>query len=157
MKIAPHIAEKFPRLLEAVNFTVGSREGGSVSWENNVSESLSIVDAETDKLTWEFKIEHHHCNQLSNLHGGCVATLIDMCSSVALLVAGGKQWQIIGISTDLSISYLRGIAEGETIHIVCEVQRVGKTLASIYTKIYDGQNRLSYTGSHTKFNIDSRL
>lgn len=80
-----------------------------------------------------------------------------MCSSVALLVAGGKQWQIIGISTDLSISYLRGIAQGETIQIVCEVQRVGKTLASIYTKIYDAQNRLCYTGSHTKFNIDSRL
>lgn len=63
MKISPHIAEKFPRLLEAVHFTVGTREQGSVSWENNVSESLSIVDAETDKLTWEFEIEHHHCNQ----------------------------------------------------------------------------------------------
>lgn len=63
MKIAPHIAEKYPRLLEAAKFTVGRREEGSLSWEDNVSTSLSIIDAETDKLTWEFHIEHHHCNQ----------------------------------------------------------------------------------------------
>lgn len=73
------------------------------------------------------------------------------------MVGTGKQWQLIGISTDLSISYLRGIAQGETLRIVCEVHRVGKTLANIFTKIYDSQNRLCYTGSHTKFNIDSRL
>lgn len=95
--------------------------------------------------------------RLGNIHGGCVATLIDICSSFAIIVGSGKPWQLIGISTDLSVQYLRGVAEGETLRIVCDVQRVGKTLANIFTRIYDSQGRLCYSGSHTKFNIDSRL
>lgn len=54
-------------------------------------------------------------NRLGNLHGGCVATLIDICSSFSIIVGSGKSWNLIGISTDLSVAYLRGIAEGETI------------------------------------------
>jgi acyl-coenzyme A thioesterase 13 len=96
-------------------------------------------------------------SRLGNLHGGCVATLIDICSSFGILVTSGKPWSLIGISTDLSVAYLRGVAEGEKLRIVCEPQRVGKTLANIYTKIYDSQNRLCYSGAHTKFNIDARL
>lgn len=62
MKIAPHIAEKYPKLLEFVNFTVEKHAEGALAWENNTSSSLSIVDAEPDKLTWEFQVEQHHCN-----------------------------------------------------------------------------------------------
>lgn len=98
-----------------------------------------------------------HFNRLGNLHGGCVATLIDICSSFAILVTTGKPWSLIGISTDLSVAYLRGVPAGEVIRIECDVQRVGKTLANIFTRVYDSENRLCYSGSHTKFNIDSRL
>lgn len=86
-----------------------------------------------------------------------MATLIDICSSFSILVAKGKPWSLIGISTDLSVAYLRGVSEGEKLRIVCEPQRVGKTLANIFTRIYDCQGKLSYSGAHTKFNIDSRL
>jgi uncharacterized protein (TIGR00369 family) len=95
--------------------------------------------------------------RLGNLHGGCVATLIDICSSFAIFVAEGKTWNLAGVSTDLSVSYLRGVPEGETITLVCEVARVGKALANIHTKVYDNENRLCYAGTHTKFNIDSRM
>ncbi|GAA5809834.1 hypothetical protein MFLAVUS_003249 [Mucor flavus] len=125
-----------------------------VFWEDNVR-GLNIVEAVPDKLTWEFF--SRGATLLGNLHGGCVATLIDICSSFSIIVGSGKPWNLIGISTDLSVAYLRGIAEGETIRIVCEVQRVGKTLSNIFTRIYDSEGRLSYSGSHTKFNIDSRL
>lgn len=95
--------------------------------------------------------------RLGNLHGGCVATLIDICSSFAVLVGTGKQWSLIGVSTDLSVAYLSGVSEGDVIRLECEVQRVGKTLANIFTRVYDQNNRLCYSGSHTKYNIDARL
>jgi uncharacterized protein (TIGR00369 family) len=95
--------------------------------------------------------------RLGNLHGGCVATLIDICSTFAIFVAEGKTWNLGGVSTDLSVSYLRGVPEGETITLVCDVARVGKALANIHTKVYDNENRLCYAGTHTKFNIDSRM
>jgi acyl-coenzyme A thioesterase 13 len=104
-----------------------------------------------------FLLYFHFVLRLRNLHGGCVATLIDICSSFAILVSSGKPWYMVGVSTDLSVAYLRGVTAGETIRIECEVQRVGKTLANMFTRIYDSENRLCYSGSHTKFNIDSKL
>lgn len=86
-----------------------------------------------------------------------MATLIDICSSFAVCCSSGKQWNLIGISTDLSVSYLKGVSEGDTIRLECEIQRVGAKLANIFTRVYDQQNRLCYSGSHTKFNIDARL
>ncbi|KAI7901431.1 HotDog domain-containing protein [Cokeromyces recurvatus] len=158
MKLDEKIAKRYPKLEEAVNYYGGKHDKQHLFWEDNVGNELSIVAAEPNKLTWEFAVKENHCNQLGNLHGGCVATLIDICSSYAILVATShKPWNLIGISTDLSVAYLRGISEGEIIRIVCEVQRVGSTLSNIFTRIYDQENRLCYSGSHTKFNIDSRL
>ncbi|KAI9353923.1 HotDog domain-containing protein [Pilaira anomala] len=154
MKTTQEVAERYPKILETVDYF--NREESFAFWEGNVS-GLSIVEAAPDVLTWEFKVEEKHCNQLGNLHGGCVATLIDICSSFAIIVSTGAPWKLVGISTDLSITYLRGVAEGDTIRIVCDVQRVGRTLANMFTKIYDSQNRICYSGSHTKFNIDSKL
>ncbi|GAA5797085.1 HotDog domain-containing protein [Helicostylum pulchrum] len=156
MKITQDISERYPKLLETVDYYNRTTIQRPVFWEDNVG-GLSIVEAVTDRLTWEFLVEESHCNQLGNLHGGCVATLIDICSSFSIIVGSGKPWNLIGVSTDLSVAYLRGISEGETIRIVCEVQRVGKVLSNIFTRIYDSEGRLSYSGSHTKFNIDSRL
>jgi uncharacterized protein (TIGR00369 family) len=94
---------------------------------------------------------------MENLHGGCVASLIDICSSFAILTATGKEWSLIGISTDLSVSYFLPVQEGEEITIVCDVLRVGSALGSIHTKIYNKKGDLCYSGSHTKYCIDSRL
>ncbi|KAI9476005.1 MAG: HotDog domain-containing protein [Benjaminiella poitrasii] len=157
MKLDEKISERYPKLKETTDYYNRSHEKRPIFWEDNVAAELSIVAAEPDILTWEFTVKEKHCNQLGNLHGGCVATLIDICSSFAVLVSSRKLWTLIGISTDLSVSYMRGVSEGETIRIVCEVQRVGSTLANIFTRVYDQEKHLCYSGSHTKFNIDSRL
>ncbi|KAI8880938.1 Thioesterase/thiol ester dehydrase-isomerase [Backusella circina FSU 941] len=155
MKITDAIAEKYPKLLE--NTTYYNMSEKPTFWEDLLSKQMSIVAAEPDKLTWKFTVKDQHCNHMNNLHGGCVATLIDICSSFAVLVATGKEWSLIGISTDLSVSYLRGVPEGEEITIVCDVLRVGTALGNIHTKIYNKKGELCFAGSHTKYCIDSRL
>ncbi|KAI8370320.1 HotDog domain-containing protein [Radiomyces spectabilis] len=157
MQIASHVVHKYPALKEHCDI-YSNRKAKHVFWEDQVAHSLSIVDAAPNKLIWEFTVEEIHCNQLGNLHGGCVATIIDICSSFAILVHEGKaKWSLIGVSTDLSVSYMRGVPEGVTIRLECEVQRVGKTLANIYTKVYDDHGNICYSGSHSKYCIDSRL
>lgn len=61
MRIAPHVAEKYPHLLDFVNL-YNSREGNTVFWEDKVVENLTIVDAVPDKLVWEFEVKEAHCN-----------------------------------------------------------------------------------------------
>ncbi|KAK4512749.1 uncharacterized protein ATC70_003455 [Mucor velutinosus] len=156
MKITQEAANAYPRLQEMVDY-YNKKADGPTFWEHSVEQYLSITAAKPDVLSWEFTVEELHCNQLGNLHGGCVATLIDICSSFAVLVSTGKQWSLIGVSTDLSVAYLSGVSEGDVIRLECEVQRVGKTLANIFTRVYDQNNRLCYSGSHTKYNIDARL
>ncbi|KAI8360882.1 HotDog domain-containing protein [Choanephora cucurbitarum] len=148
MKIAKEVAKKCPRLeLYATSFFTKSKDD-LASWDDSIASTLSL----------EFVVEQSHCNLLSRLHGGCVATLIDVCSSFAIMVSSGRhQWEMIGVSSDLSVTYMSGAAVGQVVRIECETQRVGKNLANIYTKIYDQQNRVCYSGSHTKFNIVPRM
>lgn len=68
-----------------------------------------------------------------------------------------SQWGTIGVSTDLSISYMLAIPAGSKARLECDVQRVGKKLSYIYTKVFDESGRICYSGSHTKFNIDAKL
>ncbi|ORY99221.1 HotDog domain-containing protein [Syncephalastrum racemosum] len=157
MKISSEAAERYPKLAELVAL-YSSRNEKAVFWEDKLHQSLSIVEASPNKLVWEFVVDEVHCNQLGNLHGGCVATAIDICSSFAIETYDGKNpWNLIGVSVDLAIQYMRGIPAGVTARLECEVQRVGKSLANIYTKVYDEAGNMCYSGTHTKFCIDARL
>lgn len=63
----------------------------------------------------------------------------------------------MGVSVDLTVSYLMGVRVGETIRIECTLLRMGKNLANMSAVIYNSAGKVCYTGSHTKFNVDSRL
>ncbi|ORZ04271.1 HotDog domain-containing protein [Absidia repens] len=156
MKIEPSIAERYPDLGDYARL-YARRQGQVEFWEDYISPYLSITFAEADTLIWEFDVHGIHCNRLGSLHGGCVATLIDVCSSFATLVHEGKhRWDMIGVSTDLGISYMRGVPSGKKIRLECKVQRQGKSLSYIYTTVYDDENHVCYTGSHTKYTIKTK-
>ncbi|KAI8383060.1 HotDog domain-containing protein [Blakeslea trispora] len=158
MKISKEIAKKYPRLELYISSFFGKSKDDPARWDDPLYPALKLVGAEPDKLIWEFTVEQVHCNILGRVHGGCVATLIDICSSFAIMVTSGKhQWEMLGVSSDLAVTYLSGAPLGEVLRIECETQRVGKNLANIHTKIFDQQNRVCYSGSHTKFNIAVKL
>ncbi|KAL0084628.1 HotDog domain-containing protein [Phycomyces blakesleeanus] len=157
MHILPEIAEKYKALAEIANAVIQSK-GEDICWDNTINENLTVIGVDTNRVVWEFKVQRSHCNLLGSLHGGCVATIIDVCSSFSLLTFDGKEkWKYVGVSTDLAISYMRGISAGGLARIECNIQRVGKNMANIHTSIYDEKNNLCYTGSHTKFCIDSKM
>jgi acyl-coenzyme A thioesterase PaaI-like protein len=63
----------------------------------------------------------------------------------------------MGVSTDLAVTYMLGVPAGETIRIECTVQRAGKSLANLHSTIYNAAGKACYSGSHTKFCINSKL
>ncbi|KAF7726906.1 hypothetical protein EC973_008201 [Apophysomyces ossiformis] len=157
MKILPEVAEKFPRLAEQLIICT-RRDENTRYWEDSVYSHLTVVEAAPDKVVWQFVVDESHCNQIGSWHGGCVATIIDICSSFALMVHEGKtQWKYLGVSTDLSVSYLRGVPSGTKARIECDVHRVGKSLANLFVKIYDEEGNLCYTGTHSKYCLDPKL
>ncbi|KAI7883590.1 Thioesterase/thiol ester dehydrase-isomerase [Lichtheimia hyalospora FSU 10163] len=128
------------------------------SWEFLIYQSLTLKHASPNKLVWEFDVGKQHCNMTGNVHGGCVASLVDECSGFAAFTHKGRnQWKNYGVSVNISASYLRGIPGGETARVEVTTERVGKTLANFYVKIFDANDRLCYTGSHTVFCTDPKI
>ncbi|KAI9268928.1 HotDog domain-containing protein [Phascolomyces articulosus] len=156
MKVNPDVVKNFPRIYELIiKFTEYGIK--TPTWQEKITDEISIVDAEPNKLVWEYKPRSDHCNPYQTVHGGCVATVIDVCSSIAILTHNGKvRWLHLGITTSLSITYFRGIRSGQTTRIECNVLHVGKTLATVATKIYDQDGNLCYTGIQTKYCTDDR-
>ena len=115
---------------------------------------MEITDVSKGRLTAELKITKDCCNILDMLHGGMSATLIDHLSTLALksyYLADGKQAPN-SVSIELSLSYLSGVKEGESIRVETETVRVGRSVAFLIASIYNVQtNKLAVTGKHTKF------
>ncbi|ORE11732.1 Thioesterase/thiol ester dehydrase-isomerase [Rhizopus microsporus var. microsporus] len=153
MQIESKVATAYPELAEAVELF----EGKGSQFENVFEDYLKIVDAEPDRITWEFCPNDKHVNRFGNLHGGLIAAVIDVCSSFAIKLSSGIKWNLIGISVDLSVSYLRGVPPGSPIRLVCQLERIGNRLATIYTRVYDNDNNLCYTSTHTKYRTDPKL
>ncbi|KJZ78587.1 hypothetical protein HIM_01978 [Hirsutella minnesotensis 3608] len=86
---------------------------------------------------------------LTTVHGGVMASLVDFGGSLAVASTGRFY---TGVSTDLSVTYLSpGGKIGDLLrgHAVCE--KIGKTLAFTTVQFFDGENRLAARGSHTKY------
>jgi len=63
------------------------------------------------------------------LHGGMTATIFDILTTLPLmLIARDGFWQMLGVSRDLMVTYIRPVLEGEEIEVTAELVAVGKKL-----------------------------
>ncbi|KAK3687526.1 HotDog domain-containing protein [Podospora appendiculata] len=107
-------------------------------------------------LTYAYTVQPGHCNGLRNLHGGCIATLFDYCTTMPLgLVSAPGYWLYLGVSRSLNTTYLRPIPVGTDILIHCEILQIGRRLCSLKgTMRRASDGALLATCEHGKFNTD---
>ena len=100
-----------------------------------------------DGVLYSFDVTSKHCNKLGSVHGGCIATILDDVTSFAL------PSELITVSVDMNVSFLRGIPKDVTIYIYGAVIRIGRTLAFVSGKIFSPQDpSIIYTTfTQTKF------
>lgn len=116
---------KFDRVLQGMRVTAIS--SGSVTCELDVKEGLQ--------------------NSYTSLHGGAVATIVDVVGTMALLTMDPTR---AGVSVDLSVSYLTAAKAGETITAVGTVLKTGKRLGFAQVELRHKDGSLVATGRHTK-------
>ncbi|KAK1756000.1 putative thioesterase superfamily member [Echria macrotheca] len=129
-------------------------------WSMTLAPTLKVhstSSSPTQKVTFTFQVQPPHLNSLGNMHGGCTATLFDLCTSSALfLVSRPGFWNYLGVSRCLNVTYLKPLPVGTRVLVECEVVSIGRRLAHLRGVICDdeGLGVVYATCEHTKVNTD---
>ncbi|KAL6865656.1 hypothetical protein ACO1O0_001751 [Amphichorda felina] len=107
-----------------------------------------ILDATNGRVDFELDIHKDHTNRLKTIHGGTLASLVDLGGSLAVASTGRFA---TGVSTDLNVTYLSpGGREGDVLKGVATCDKIGKTLAYTTVTFTNSKGQLAARGSHTK-------
>ncbi|KAF7561624.1 hypothetical protein G7046_g2497 [Stylonectria norvegica] len=109
-----------------------------------------VIDASAGKVDFELDIHKDHTVQrLQTIHGGTIASLVDLGGSLAVASTGRFA---TGVSTDLNVTYLSpGGKVGDTLKGTATCDKIGKTLAYTTVTFTNGKGQLAARGSHTKY------
>lgn len=87
-------------------------------------------------------------NRFGTLHGGCIATLVDVIGTAALVT----KTQLAGVSVEINVSYMGSAKLGEEVEVVAKVLKVGSSLATVQVDLRTTRSgRAVAQGRHTKF------
>ncbi|KAJ5778321.1 Thioesterase superfamily [Penicillium odoratum] len=114
--------------------------------EPRLLDGLRVTAARPGTVNFELEVQKQHTNRLNILHGGTIASMVDLGGSLAVASRG---LFATGVSTDLNVTYLNsGGKVGDK--ILAEVT-FGKTLAFTNIKFTNPEGVVVARGSHTKY------
>ncbi|KAI0186250.1 HotDog domain-containing protein [Xylaria flabelliformis] len=111
--------------------------------------NIRVINAIHGRVQFELDITKDHTNRLGMLHGGTIASMVDLGGSLAVASTG---LYATGVSTDLNVSYLSsGGDPGKKITATAICDKIGKTLAYTSVTFRNHEDKLAARGSHTKY------
>jgi len=120
-----------------------------VSVEKKAEEPMKLEG----RVVCELTVEDDMVNGGGNIHGGCSAFLIDMCSTMALLALGmTNTGEIQGsVSQSLNVVYHSPAGVGDRLRLVNTTMTLGSRAQSARTEIWNvTHHRLVSSGVHIK-------
>ncbi|KAH8774869.1 HotDog domain-containing protein [Hyaloscypha finlandica] len=138
----------------------GAAEDAYQGWGSTFfHDSLDFVSATASpagRTVFRLTVLPSHCNRLGNLHGGCTATVFDICTSTALApIAKPGYWQYAGVSRGLSVTYLKPVPVGEKVLVDSEVVSAGKRMCVLRgTMRRESDGEVLALCEHGKVSID---
>ncbi|QPC69530.1 hypothetical protein HYE68_000282 [Fusarium pseudograminearum] len=108
-----------------------------------------VISATEGRVDFEVDIQKQHTNRLQTIHGGTLASLVDLGGSLAVASTGRFS---TGVSTDLNVTYLSpGGRPGDLLKGTAILDKIGKTLAYTQVTFTNSKGQLAARGSHTKY------
>lgn len=116
------------------------------------------------RVTFRLTVQAEHLNGLGNLHGGCAATLFDVCTSLVVhLVARPGFWSALGVTRTLNVVCLRPAPRGQVVDLECAVVQIGRRLCALRAVMRavdgpdgpEGEGAVLMTCEHGKVNTDA--
>ena len=94
-------------------------------------------------------------NLNGTLHGGAITSIIDVCTTMAIMSLDTKNRA--NVSADLSISFVRGGSLNTEIFILSQVDKLGKQLAFSNACVYNNTFNLIASGKHLKAFLEDQI
>lgn len=98
------------------------------------------------------RVEQFMGNLNGTLHGGAIATILDLSTTVAIMSLDHKNRA--NVSAELGMSFMSSAPVGEDIWILSQVDRVGKKVAFSQAWVYNKDRELLVAGRHLKSFLD---
>ncbi|KAK7548212.1 acyl-coenzyme A thioesterase-like protein 13 [Phyllosticta citricarpa] len=137
-----------PKIQGFVESVWRSFQSGS-GLEPRLLNNLRITGARLGCVQFQLQIEQQHTNRLKTLHGGTIASMVDLGGSLAVASRG---LFATGVSTDISVSYpSSGGTIGQLIQGEARCDKIGRKLAFTTVHFTNEKNQMFARGSHTKY------
>ena len=95
---------------------------------------------------WELTVGKQVTNPMGALHGGCIATLVDIFGTAAIALSAPE----CGVASSLSVQYVASAAMKTTVAWTAEIVKRGKRLVVVEVTARDRKGRLVARGCVTK-------
>ncbi|CAD6506364.1 BgTH12-07290 [Blumeria graminis f. sp. triticale] len=110
---------------------------------------LRLVAVKPGEVHIELDIKKEHTNRLSTVHGGVIASMVDVGGSLAVASRG---LYATGVSTDLNVIFHNvGGYSGDVLKAIAKCDKLGETLAFTSVEFTNTKGELAARGSHTKY------
>lgn len=111
------------------------------------------------KVVFEVNVVQQLCNPMHNMHGGAVALLADMATTMAAAPAAREGfWEFGGVSRTLSVTFIKPIPRGTTARVECTLLSVGARLSLLRCIIKDSvSHALLATAEHGKVALSAQI
>ncbi|KAJ2915610.1 hypothetical protein MD484_g4795, partial [Candolleomyces efflorescens] len=121
--------------------------------EISVNEKVDEASKLEGKVVLELEVTKEMINGAGNIHGGCSAYLVDICSSLAVsaltLTTEGKEYPTV--SQAINMIYHSPAVLGNTLRVVNTSTTVGRRTHTCRTEIWNAtHHRLVASGTHVK-------
>ncbi|KAF2205880.1 hypothetical protein GQ43DRAFT_493586 [Delitschia confertaspora ATCC 74209] len=134
--------------------------------DSELAKHLRLVSASFDPTpshphnatsVFELIVPHTLCNMSGNLHGGAVALIFDICTSITInILAKPEFWDSGHVTRTLNCTYLRPVQEGQKVLIESQVVHLGKRMG-VVTGVIRGTEedggKVCYTCEHGKASL----
>lgn len=112
----------------------------------------SSQDGWTARALFELEAVPALCNPMENMHGGAVALIADMATTMAAAPVSTKSfWQFGGVSRSLNVTFLAPMPMHSVVEIDCKLVSAGKRLSLIHCEFRDKTSKaVLAVGEHGK-------
>ena len=108
-----------------------------------------------NQLLMSLKVEPSMANLNGTLHGGAIATIIDVSTTIAVMSMDKKDRA--NVSAELNMSFLSAAPIGEDIFVLSQVDRIGKNVAFTQCWIFNNMHDTLVSGRHIKAFLDQKF